>query len=234
MSERATAQRGYSDILIADESGVLKGPRMARLRSALEAASPLFHERASVLDLGCADGILWPQLRGRVGVLVGVNYDEWLTRQCVQRFPDGMVLRADARHLPFADGCFDVVLCLDMIHYLELADREKGLKEMRRVIRPGGRLVMTAPIEVGLPGLIKFLARVATGACYPNRATHAHLLWRRVLYKLVDIREDQRRMSFHFNAYRLRDQMRRVFEKVQMRRIPYVYPFLATALLVAE
>lgn len=223
----------YSDLLVAKRSRVLKGQRRARLDQALAAATPLLHDRASVLDLGCADGILWPDLRDRVGSIVGVNYDEWLTVQCMQRYPDGIVLRADARALPFADASFDVIFCLEMFHYLELTDRVRALVELRRVLRPGGRLVMSVPIEVGLPGLIKFIIRFVTRGM-PSPADHFHLLWRRVFYKFVDIREDRRRVSFHFNAYRLRDQMATVFDRVHMQRIPYFYPLLTTALITAD
>jgi SAM-dependent methyltransferase len=50
-----------------------------------------------------------------------------------------------ATALPFADGSFDVVLCLEMLEHLPAADRAGALAEMLRVLRPGGRLVATFP-----------------------------------------------------------------------------------------
>jgi SAM-dependent methyltransferase len=50
-----------------------------------------------------------------------------------------------ATELPFADASYDVVLCLEMMEHLQPADREPALREMLRVLRPGGRLVVTFP-----------------------------------------------------------------------------------------
>lgn len=230
----STADPQYSEILVSKRSSVLKGQRRARLEHALAAADLPARPNARVLDLGCADGILWPDLRGRVGSIIGVNYDEWLSRQCRQRFPDGIVMRADARKLPFADASFDLIICLEMFHFLDLVDHEQGIGEMRRVLRPGGRLVLTVPIEVGVPGLIKFAIRVATKGCWPDVATHAHMLWRRMLYPLVDMREADRRTPFHVDAYKLGRQVRSVFGAARCTRMPYVYPFVTTAMIVAD
>ena len=75
----------YSELLVARRTRILKGQRRARLDHALAAAGPLLAPASRVLDLGCADGILWPDLRGRVAAIVGVNYDDWLTQQCRKR-----------------------------------------------------------------------------------------------------------------------------------------------------
>ena len=56
-------------------------------------------------------------------------------------------LRADAgRPLPFADWRFDAVLCIDAV--VHLPDRLRALREWRRVIRPGGRILYTDPAVV--------------------------------------------------------------------------------------
>jgi len=47
---------------------------------------------------------------------------------------------ADAEHLPLADDAVDLVLCVDSLHHYP--DAEAALREMRRVTRPGGRLVI--------------------------------------------------------------------------------------------
>ena len=49
--------------------------------------------------------------------------------------------RANALELPFRDGEFDAVLCFEGLQFLP--DRSVGLREMRRVLRPGGTLVAT-------------------------------------------------------------------------------------------
>lgn len=55
------------------------------------------------------------------------------------------LLRHDASELPFADDAFDVVTCLEALEFLP--DQRAALKEMRRVLRPGGLLLTTIRID---------------------------------------------------------------------------------------
>lgn len=50
---------------------------------------------------------------------------------------------ADAAHLPFGDDSFDVVVCFEVLEHL--ADHTSALREAARVMRPGGRLLVTVP-----------------------------------------------------------------------------------------
>ena len=50
-----------------------------------------------------------------------------------------------ATALPLPDEAFDVVLCLEMLEHLAASDRRPAISEMLRVLRPGGRLVLTFP-----------------------------------------------------------------------------------------
>jgi ubiquinone/menaquinone biosynthesis C-methylase UbiE len=61
------------------------------------------------------------------------------------RFPKGKIdcQAADGRHLPFKTGIFDIVVCCFFFERLPEVDVPKSLAELSRVLRPGGRLVIT-------------------------------------------------------------------------------------------
>jgi demethylmenaquinone methyltransferase / 2-methoxy-6-polyprenyl-1,4-benzoquinol methylase len=88
-----------------------------------------------VLDLCCGTGDIARRFDRRV---VGVDFTEEMLRVAQSRAAGNWV-RADALRLPFPDGSFDVV----SVGYglRNLADIEAGLREVSRVLRPGGKLL---------------------------------------------------------------------------------------------
>jgi SAM-dependent methyltransferase len=71
------------------------------------------------------------------------------------------VLRGDATQLPFPPGTFDAVCCFAALHLF--ADPFAGLDEMRRVLRPGGRIALMTSVrrKVTLPPLKPIVERVS-------------------------------------------------------------------------
>lgn len=101
----------------------------------------------TVLDVACGLGGLLATLdaRFRGMELTGVNHDPRQLDAChrVRPRPDTILrwVEADACRLPFADGSFDRVLCVEaMFHF---RSRDAFLREAFRVLRPDGRLVVT-------------------------------------------------------------------------------------------
>jgi SAM-dependent methyltransferase len=99
-----------------------------------------------VLDAGCGTGRNLAEL-GRLGVAEGVDSSEEAVSFCRRRGLDG-VKRAELEELPYEDGRFDVVVATDVIEHV--ADDERALVELRRVARPGARLVVTVPAYMWL------------------------------------------------------------------------------------
>jgi ubiquinone/menaquinone biosynthesis C-methylase UbiE len=94
-----------------------------------------------ILDAGCGAGPLSAALRDRGAVVTGVDASAGMLALARRRLGDGVDLRvADLGDpLPFDDGAFDDVVASLVLHYLE--DWGPTLAEMRRVLRPGGRLI---------------------------------------------------------------------------------------------
>jgi len=106
------------------------------------------------LEVACGSGGVTCRLAHETGATcVGVDINPHGIEAASQRAEcDGLTPRVafqivDAsRRLPFADESFDVVLCNDSINHL--ADRAAVLQDWQRVLRPGGRLLVTDPIVV--------------------------------------------------------------------------------------
>jgi len=95
----------------------------------------------SMLDVGCGTGATLGRLTA-LGSAVGLDYAPEALALCRRRTRARLV-RGDAEQLPFADGTFDLVTALDVMEHLDRD--EAAVKEMARVLRPGGLAVLTVP-----------------------------------------------------------------------------------------
>jgi ubiquinone/menaquinone biosynthesis C-methylase UbiE len=103
---------------------------------------PVRHE--SLIDVGCGTGRLLAGLlrRQAAGDLIGVDLSPEMLSVARTRLEGRVQLvEASADELPFDDGRFDWLVCSSVFHYLP--DPEATLAEWRRVLRPGGQLVLT-------------------------------------------------------------------------------------------
>jgi len=93
-----------------------------------------------VLDVGCGPGALTAELVLRLGpgLVAAVDPSEPFVIANATRHPGVDVRHASAEHLPFADDEFDAALAQLVIHFM--SDPVRGLSEMARVTRPGGRI----------------------------------------------------------------------------------------------
>ncbi|MEU8922927.1 class I SAM-dependent methyltransferase [Kitasatospora sp. NPDC048545] len=104
---------------------------------------------AEVLDCACGIGTQAIGLAGRGHRVTGTDLSPVAAgraaAEAVRRGLELPTAAADMRHLPFPDGSFDVVVCADnaLPHLLTPEDVLAALGEMRRVLRPGGLLLLT-------------------------------------------------------------------------------------------
>jgi ubiquinone/menaquinone biosynthesis C-methylase UbiE len=100
------------------------------------------HER--IIDVGCGTGVLLERLAEAhpTGLLAGVEPVKAMRDRARSRLPPELELREGwVEALPYPDSEFDVVVSCNMFHYVR--QPEQALAEMRRVLRPNGRLVLT-------------------------------------------------------------------------------------------
>ena len=96
-----------------------------------------------VLDAGCGSGPLSAALRERGAIVTGFDSSPAMVELAERRLgQDARLLIANlGKPLPFAGGAFDDVVGSLVLHYLE--DWTAPLAELRRVLRPGGRLLLS-------------------------------------------------------------------------------------------
>jgi SAM-dependent methyltransferase len=96
---------------------------------------------ADILDAGCGSGRNLAELR-RFGRLTGLEPSP-TSVQAARVRGIGTIVQSGIEAMPFEDASYDLTLCLDVIEHVD--DDAVALRELRRVVRPGGFLIVTVP-----------------------------------------------------------------------------------------
>lgn len=156
----------YSARILGSNRGVIKWQREARFRQVASLVGQEVRDgrMPCVLDVGAADGIgvpFWEPVAERI---VCLNFYRDHAEELQARFPGVQSIVGDVRRLELPDASFDVVVSLETLHLLPgEEDIELGFREIGRVLRPGGLVVVTVPVETGLMALAKYFARRVYG-----------------------------------------------------------------------
>ncbi|MFD7815509.1 class I SAM-dependent methyltransferase [Streptomyces sp. NPDC059785] len=133
----------YEDPAVPVASGAARTLRQARMLAA--ALGPATAGPRTVLDLGCGDGTAAataaPLLAGHR--IVGVDWSQDALRRAHARLPYAVRGELGDGGLPFATGSADAVLFSEVLEHL--VDPDAALDEIRRVLRPGGHLMLSTP-----------------------------------------------------------------------------------------
>ena len=139
-----TRVQRYGWDLAADDYEPLWGRQLSDVQCALLDAAALTPGE-HVLDIATGTGLVAAQAAQAVGDrgrVLGVDLSARMVAAAQRReLPNTRFQRMDAQDLALPDGAFDVVLCSLGLMYLP--DPRQALHEMRRVLRPGGRLVLS-------------------------------------------------------------------------------------------
>jgi SAM-dependent methyltransferase len=148
------------------------------LRSSFLLAGARASERA--LDLGCGDGRFTGLIAGAGLAVVGADVARAAVERARTRHPelDFRVVPIDGP-LPFEDGSFELVWASEVIEHI--ADTAKWLSEVRRVLAPGGRLLLTTPshgrLRLLLGGVERFSEPLGDHLHLYTKASLAGLLY---------------------------------------------------------
>jgi ubiquinone/menaquinone biosynthesis C-methylase UbiE len=130
--------------------------------------APFISLRDRVLDVGCGSGVFLPVLAPLCDQLVGLDISQELLQESsgiLQRFDlaNVQVVNSLAEQMPFRDGEFDVLILVDALHHI--FNLEETLTEIRRVLKPDGRILAFEPNKLNpLLWLLCLLDRNEWGA----------------------------------------------------------------------
>ena len=108
----------------------------------LQAELPDWREK-KILDVGCGTGAILKQL-GNPERNVGIDLAPEAISFCRERGLNN-VRQGDIHALPLPDASFDAVICSSVLYHQWVSDVEGAVREMRRVLRPGGVLLINVP-----------------------------------------------------------------------------------------
>jgi len=118
-----------------------------------------FEKGDDILDGGCGPGryILWNQKSG--AHFVGIDQEPYFAKETAEVSD---LVQGYLHYMPFADGAFDHIICLDVLEHMALDDIRKFLKTSQRILKKDGRLfIYTNSVESSaLAPVIRFRQRI--------------------------------------------------------------------------
>jgi ubiquinone/menaquinone biosynthesis C-methylase UbiE len=119
---------------------------VSRMRFALEMLQARVAPGSKVLDVGCGAGQLAGELMRRGYEAWGMDISEAMVAFARQQYHRDRFQAGDIERMDYADNTFDAVTCLGVLEYL--SRDEPALREMWRILKPGGWAVITTPSAI--------------------------------------------------------------------------------------
>ena len=107
------------------------------------AVARLIRPGDTVLECACGTGTITAAIAPACARVVATDYSEGMLKQAgkkLARYPNVVVEQADITHLRYADNSFDAVVAANVIHLLP--EPGDALKDLKRVTRPGGTIIV--------------------------------------------------------------------------------------------
>lgn len=142
LQQREYQEKGayhFSDLTLATAEGIETVAKLRLTMNAITQPKPKL-----VADFGCGEGVLIHSLISQSIPCIGLD----LSRQALTLAPvkiRGSLIQADLKQVPLKDGCIDVIAMIAVLEHILPPNIPNVLKEVRRVLRRGGNLVVRVP-----------------------------------------------------------------------------------------
>ena len=137
-----TGQREHYDAIWTRKTD-LAGVGAIRPGTRIDVAARLIGTGHTLVDIGCGRGTLAALVRDRFARVVGVEFSAVAVARAREAGARPIVADLDHPTLPVRDASADAVTCLDVIEHV--LDPRRLMREIARVLAPGGRAVVTTP-----------------------------------------------------------------------------------------
>ncbi len=119
------------------------GDYIPRSNLRVEAAARILQPGRRLLDVGCGDGTLGMLVSERFEEICGIDISDRAIELAQRRGIKAYKVNLNVERLPFDNNYFDTITCLSTLQFIY--DVIFALRECHRVLRPGGKLILTVP-----------------------------------------------------------------------------------------
>jgi ubiquinone/menaquinone biosynthesis C-methylase UbiE len=166
-----------------------------------------------ILDVGCGAGHILAQLPG--DLRHGVDLSQFMVKRAQERLgSQAKIVNGDAEKLPYDDASFDRVLASSLLSHV--LHPEVVIRELKRVTKPGGRVVISICMEDQIEKGIRWMRALGLGRLFLGSSSQPQVY--NTEYHL-----------HHFSLKRLREVVGGNLAEVSVGRVPFVFPVHAIA-----
>lgn len=124
------------------EKHYLKNKELVKSDIWIEKYTKNFKKNDIIIEIGCGIGLLSEYLINKKYSVLSTDISHSALERLKSRVPDSSVLKIDIQYpLPFANSIFNIIIADLCIHYFSEKETETILKEFRRILLPGGKLI---------------------------------------------------------------------------------------------